>query len=314
MTRTNRCRRLTGEAMAKEVPDFLVVGHVTLDLLDQKYRLGGSAFYAALTAEKLGLSVGVFTSGKNDVTLFSAQLRVQVVNVPSSCNTVFENIYRGENRIQYVHSVAPPVPLSKLPEKWKSCPLVLLAPVANEVDVKFAEMFGGALLGISVQGWLRQWKSSGKVSPNSLGFFAQIGNAHVVFLSREDVSSGGIEDHRDEEFMATPLFEEVRWPSGDEILVMTEGSRGALVRSKGRIYHVPAFPSVPVDVTGAGDVFAGAFMVRYKESGDPQVAGLFASAAASVHVEEEGGKGMPTREQVEEKMSLFPRHQVRLVS
>ena len=209
--------------MAKELPDFLVVGHVTIDLMDQKYRLGGTAFYAALIAAKLGLNVGVFTSGKNDVALSSEPLRVQVVNIPASCNTVFENIYSGETRIQYVHSVAPPVPPSKLPEKWKSCPIVLLAPVANEVDVKFTEMFAGALLGISVQGWLRQWKRNGKVSPSSLGFLAQIGNAHVVFLSREDVSSG---DHPD------VLFEQVRWLSNDEILVLTEGSRRARVRAK----------------------------------------------------------------------------------
>lgn len=43
-------------------------------------------------------------------------------------------------------------------------------------------------------------------------------------------------------------------------LVVTDGPRGAHVRHDGVSVHVPAFPCEPRDLTGAGDMFAGAFL------------------------------------------------------
>ena len=42
--------------------------------------------------------------------------------------------------------------------------------------------------------------------------------------------------------------------------VVTDGPNGAFVRYHGAECHVPAFACQPVDVTGAGDMFAGAFL------------------------------------------------------
>jgi sugar/nucleoside kinase (ribokinase family) len=42
--------------------------------------------------------------------------------------------------------------------------------------------------------------------------------------------------------------------------VVTDGPNGAFVRHAGRGFHVPAFACTPVDLTGAGDMFAGAFL------------------------------------------------------
>jgi sugar/nucleoside kinase (ribokinase family) len=42
--------------------------------------------------------------------------------------------------------------------------------------------------------------------------------------------------------------------------VVTDGPNGAFVRFGGIDYHVPAFPCEPRDLTGAGDMFAGAFL------------------------------------------------------
>src|SRR5262249_57563515 len=42
--------------------------------------------------------------------------------------------------------------------------------------------------------------------------------------------------------------------------VVTDGPNGAFVRFAGTEHHVPAFPCKPIDVTGAGDMFAGAFL------------------------------------------------------
>src|SRR5262249_37025564 len=42
--------------------------------------------------------------------------------------------------------------------------------------------------------------------------------------------------------------------------VVTDGPNGAYVRHGGAEAHVPAFPCEPKDLTGAGDMFAGAFL------------------------------------------------------
>jgi sugar/nucleoside kinase (ribokinase family) len=42
--------------------------------------------------------------------------------------------------------------------------------------------------------------------------------------------------------------------------VVTDGPHGAHVRYAGREAHIPAFPCEPKDLTGAGDMFAGAFL------------------------------------------------------
>ena len=43
-------------------------------------------------------------------------------------------------------------------------------------------------------------------------------------------------------------------------VVVTDGPNGAFVRHGGVEAHVPAFPCEPVDLTGAGDMLAGAFL------------------------------------------------------
>ena len=44
--------------------DYLVIGHITTDLTDAGFRLGGTATFSSLTANALGHSVGIVTSCK----------------------------------------------------------------------------------------------------------------------------------------------------------------------------------------------------------------------------------------------------------
>ena len=49
--------------------DYLVIGHITVDLTPTGPALGGSAVYAALTARAMGLRVGVVTVRANELPL-----------------------------------------------------------------------------------------------------------------------------------------------------------------------------------------------------------------------------------------------------
>jgi sugar/nucleoside kinase (ribokinase family) len=54
--------------------------------------------------------------------------------------------------------------------------------------------------------------------------------------------------------------------------VVTDGPNGAFVRHGGHEFHVPAFECKPVDLTGAGDMFAGAFLYGLTHGVPPEKA------------------------------------------
>src|SRR5205807_2421261 len=64
-------------------PDFVIIGHVTLDRFGEVTRPGGAVLYAAVAAHRLGLSVGLLTSHGDDFPLDAIPTRIEAVSVPA---------------------------------------------------------------------------------------------------------------------------------------------------------------------------------------------------------------------------------------
>ncbi len=273
----------------ERVPEYLVIGHVTRDVVPGGgYRQGGTATYAALAALNLGKQVGVLTSVGADYEPFP-QNSVWVQTCPSSQSTIFENIYIGRARKQYVRGVAALLAPEHLPPAWRRAPIVHLGPVAQEVSPELAEAFDDALIGVTPQGWLRRWDSEGLVAPAEWLESERILDAtHVVVLSLEDLGGD------------RPRLEALARRA--RLLVLTLGEQGALVYQKGGHQRVRAYAVDEVDPTGAGDVFATGFLIRYAETGDAIEAARFANCVASFVVEGIGPANLPSRAQVEERL------------
>ncbi|ABU81225.1 carbohydrate kinase family protein [Ignicoccus hospitalis] len=78
-----------------------------------------------------------------------------------------------------------------------------------------------------------------------------------------------------------------------EALVITLGGKGSLVYTRGgRAYYVESLKVEVVDTTGAGDVYAAAFLVTYLTEGDIIKAAKAASAAGALAVTVPGGQIM----------------------
>jgi sugar/nucleoside kinase (ribokinase family) len=217
--------------------------------------------------------------------------------VPSELTTQFRNVYRADGvREQSVPSRASALTAADLPKAWRDARIVLLGPVAGEIDDSLATAFGErSIVGVGAQGWLRVIGADGRVRPVAPGDWRAahlLDAATALFLSDEDV----------------PLEEApgalAEWSTHVDVLAFTRGYGGADVCCRGEWRRFDAFPANPVDLTGAGDTFATGFLVRYAETGDPWEATRFGSAAASLVIEGVGVEGVPSREMVEERLAV----------
>lgn len=83
-------------------------------------------------------------------------------------------------------------------------------------------------------------------------------------------------------------------------VLVTIGSRGALLCSGEERTHYPTIHTTPVDTTAAGDTFNAAFAVALAEGKTTAQAIRFANAAASISVTRKGAQtSIPTREEVD---------------
>ncbi len=274
--------------------DYLVIGHVTRDRLpDGRYRLGGTVAYAGLTAQRLGLRVGVVTACDGDTDL-SPLAPLHVHRVPAEVTTTFENRHTPKGRIQYLHQVAPLLRDYHVPREWRRAAIVHLAPVAQEVDPRMLPVFTHGLVGVTPQGWLREWDETGRVHPSPWPEAPYVlPRVGAAVLSIEDLA-----------------FDESRIPDLARlasILVVTRGAQGADLYWQGEVIHADAPRVREVDPTGAGDIFAACFFVRLYETRDPVHALHVATFLASKSVERPGLEGVPTEEEIRMALAEFAR-------
>lgn len=258
--------------------DYLIIGHIARDGMGPAARLGGTAAYAGLTAAALGQRVGLVTSiaPGTDLEQLSG---LDLADSPAQQPTSFENQYSGGKRRQKLLALAAPLDLEDIPGAWRHPPLVHLAPIAKEVDPSLAQRFPNSFLGITAQGWLREWDHDGFVHATSWeGIKDVLPSADAVVVSVEDLAG----DRSAGEAMAAHC----------RLLVITDGPRGATVFRGNDVRQIPAPTANEVDPTGAGDVFSAAFFVYLTQTGDPWMAALRANRLATASIELEGVAGI----------------------
>lgn len=90
-------------------------------------------------------------------------------------------------------------------------------------------------------------------------------------------------------------------------VVVTLGDRGAVAVTPSGSLHQPTFPVVPVDPTGAGDAFCGAFTVGIVEGRPLPDALRFAAAAGALCVTRAGAApSLPTRTAIAALIATHP--------
>ncbi|HEY6406407.1 MAG TPA: PfkB family carbohydrate kinase, partial [Ktedonobacteraceae bacterium] len=92
------------------------------------------------------------------------------------------------------------------------------------------------------------------------------------------------------------------WSLQVPLLVATDGRHGATLFQHGQTERFQAYPAHEVDPTGAGDVFAAAFLCHLHKHGNPRAAVNFANCVSSFSVEKKGANGIPTMEMVMDRL------------
>jgi len=248
--------------------DYLCIGHITSDVTPHGRRVGGTVAFAGQLARTLGCRTAVLTSCRPDEPGLQALDGIQAHAIPAAETSTFENIYQDNVRRQILHGRASRITTADLPPGWPQSSIVHFGPVANEIDEELVRHFAGSIIGLTPQGWMRRWDEAGRIHADRWPAAAAVlPLADVVVLSEEDI----IDQQMLAEYVAL-----------SRLLILTENVAGCKLFWQERVRQVSA-PAVPVvDPTGAGDIFAAAFLVDYARNGrDPHQAAEFANFVAA---------------------------------
>jgi sugar/nucleoside kinase (ribokinase family) len=255
--------------------DYLAIGHVTHDVLVDGFAIGGTVAYSGATARVLGCQTAVLTSAEADHDWAAVLPGLQVQNVPSAATTTFENVYTPQGRRQRILAVADRLTADHVPLAWRNAPIVHLGPVANEIDPAMIDLFDSSLIGLTPQGWLRRWSEDGHVYAEHWAAAEQVlPRATAVVLSQEDLLNTEMLEH---------------YCHLSRLLVLTAGRGGCTVYWQGQVREIPSPTVTSAEATGAGDIFAAAFLVRLRQvPDDPWDAAVFANYIASTSITQVG--------------------------
>ena len=254
---------------------LLIAGPLTLDrFVDEtpvRESPGGGVLFAARTAEAFGIRPLVLTKVNREPLLF------EHAHVD------------GERRLRLQHPPRSPIAALDIPNGWPEPRTILLCPlIAGDLDVlSFLDRWPGTRVGLLAQGMQRRRLDDGAVRVVGAPSPALLNAARegvTIFLSQEEVarwSPGAL----------------ARLASRAERVVVTEGTSGARAVSRdGSESRIEAVEAQPIDTTGAGDVFAAAFILGLRAG--LVTAGRLAAAAAACEVETLGPAPLPPLAQI----------------
>ena len=276
--------------------DLVAIGHVTFDETPSGVRPGGSAYYVALAARRLGLEVGLLTSVAPDFPSDVIPAGITVATVSSPRTTRYRVGEAGGSRTLTLLSRAEDIEIRHLPEGWKSAPLAVLCPVVGEVDPALVSAFDDASLAVLPQGWMRTRGKDGVMGPQLWEDADDVlPLTQLLVLSEEDVPGS--------EETAVKWFDQV--PLG----AITRARRGATLYVNGEPYHVAPDRAAETDPTGAGDVFATTLLIEYQRVGDAWEAAAAAACAGAATVEGTGVTALLDRAGLAARLAAYQRRQ-----
>ncbi len=244
-----------------------VIGNLSRDRVGGKIRVGGGPFYAARALRALGRRGTILTKCSADdrrrLLTPLVCLGLPVLWREASSTAAFEIGYDGEEREMTVEELGPEWTPEEIADwvakglagaEWVQVAALRRGEFPPE---SLAELARGRRILLDGQGLVRP-DATGPLEPDAAFDRAVLRHVAVLKLSEfEAVLLGGLD-------------EEALGRLGVPEIVVTLGSRGALVLDRGRLEHVAGRSVVPtIDPTGAGDAFGAAYLAARAAGNGP---------------------------------------------
>ncbi len=269
--------------------DYTTVGHVTADVLsDGSRHPGGTAFYSALQAARLGQRALILTQGapsEIEALLEPYRSELELEIIAAEHTTTLRTSGRGLARSQRLLAWAGAIG----EELAVDSSILHLAPVARETPGRWRGRAG--FVGMTAQGLVRDW-----VGPDR-----QIRHGPPDRERIPDRCDAMVLGEAEE-----PSCEELigRFATAGTVVAVTAGPSPTTLLLPGDealTVEVPALER-PADDMGAGDVFAAGFFIALSEGRTAVAAAQFANAAAAVRMSGSGAQAIGDRAAIETRL------------
>lgn len=290
--------------MTHPAEPLLIVGPVTWDLLDGRRVPGGAVSYAARVATAFGVRAHVLVNAAPDADL-AGLAEHEVCLVESDATCTFEHQFSDGIR-SLVARATPGRTLTPddVPGRWPQPRTLILAPLLpGDIDLgAFVQQSPARDIAVLAQGLQRRVGESGRVEllEEPAEALVQAADDRLsIFLASEETASW-------------PLIAMDRLVATVQRVILTHGRSGTTIHRESGVAHVPATPVDPVDTTGAGDVFATAFILALRAgdllpgTGDDAAAGRVASMYAAANIGQPGAAPLPPWHEIRERLEQHP--------
>jgi sugar/nucleoside kinase (ribokinase family) len=272
--------------------DICCIGHITLDKVvttrSVVHMPGGTSFYFSSAIRNMDVKYSMVTALAEKEMYIAEDLRAkgtEIVVLPSTNTLYFENIYseNQDHRTQRVSQLADPFTPEQLSDM--NARFFHLGPlVADDIPVSV----------------IRELAKKGKVSLDVQGYLRKVENEQVIHIDwpakKEALQYVHILKANESEMEVLTGTNDVRkgaialasW--GVKEVIITLGSRGSVVYKDQTFYDIPAYiPTTSVvDATGCGDTYMAGYLYQRAKNANPQDAGEFAAAMATLKIEGSG--------------------------
>jgi len=148
--------------------------------------------------------------------------------------------------------------------------------LVREVEIDSLTWFPDSITGTILQGFLRSRDQDGNVSTAAIEPPALENKIEIAVVSARELNVAQAE----------------AWSRAARVVAQTRGKDGVSIYVDGAWTDIPSTQVEEVDPTGAGDIWAAFYLIRFRESGDAIESARFATRAAAYSVTAVGLAGI----------------------
>lgn len=294
--------------MIEKKIDISVIGHFSIDSITLPNRstpiqsLGGAVTYVSIISKRLNQKVTIISKiGKDFPEKYLNMLNSEGIDLSlikkdkNEKTTHFEINYNKKlaNRKLRLKNKMSSIDLSNFPENLNS-KIIHLAPIANEISFEIAQKLRKQtdFLSLDPQGLLRKFSKNGFVELISKPKIEILGLVDLFKASISEIKTITGKSNLNKSIKSIHDY-------GVNIVIVTLGSKGAILSDYGTKYYIPAYKSKRIiDPTGAGDCFIGGFLAEFQAKKDSLWCAYVGSAAASIAIEKVGSSFLGKKEEI----------------